>query len=101
MDEKAQKQAEEIRAKTAERVKAQAAPMQAVEKPAVEVIELSLSPNLYRTPCKIPMQTKKDISRKKRGARRRKRKRKPKKRGSAWRKPKSERSVPHRKWKTQ
>lgn len=47
------------------------------------------------------MQTKKDISRKKRGARRRKRKRKPKKRGSAWRKPKSERRVPHRKWKTQ
>ena len=43
------------------------------------------------------MQTKKDISRKKRGARRRKRKRKPKKRGSAWRKPKSERRVPHRK----
>lgn len=33
------------------------------------------------------MQTKKDISRKKRG--------------SAWKKPKSERSVPHRRWKTQ
>ena len=47
------------------------------------------------------MQTKKDISRKKRGARRRKRKRKPKKRGSAWRKPKSEQSVSHRKWKMQ
>lgn len=47
------------------------------------------------------MQTKKDISRKKRGSAWRKRKRKPKKRGSAWRKPKSERSVPHRKRKTQ
>lgn len=47
------------------------------------------------------MQTKKDISRKKRGAKRRKRKRKPKKRGSAWKKPKSERSVLHRKWKMQ
>ena len=54
MDEKAQKQAEEIRAKTAERVKTQAAPMQAVEKPAVEVIEAEPAPEPIQNTVQNP-----------------------------------------------